>query len=141
MSYLFHEKETCNPDISEWDVSQVSNYVSKLCSKTFQPSLFKAWTIKSHIVDALSNPHKHDDVIHLWDNYTSTYSWLTFVLLCNSLHKQKAMFWGASAFNHDIGSWNVSSGEDFVSIGTENVCITMDYVLQLSHQVTHDFLL
>ena len=35
----------------------------------------------------------------------------------------------------------MSSGEDFVSIGTENVCITMDYVLQLSQQVTHDFLL
>ena len=53
------------------------------------------------------------------------------------------MFQDASAFNNDIGSWDVSSGEDFVSITTKNVKITMNYnASQHSHQqVTHDKIL
>ena len=36
------------------------------------------------------------------------------------MYAQQKMFLQASAFNQDIGSWNVSNGEDFVSISMKS---------------------
>ena len=32
MSYLFSQKDTCNPDIGSWDVSGVENFVSSIAT-------------------------------------------------------------------------------------------------------------
>ena len=55
---------------------------------------------------------------------------ITFVLCCWYLHLQAMMFYHVSAFNQDIGGWDVSNSEDFVSIAV-NV-ITYIYIFGLS---------
>ena len=46
------------------------------------------------------------------------------------------MFSGASAFNQDIGNWDVSSGEDFVSIA-----MNTNAAMYKSNHDTHNLLL
>ena len=46
------------------------------------------------------------------------------------------MFRGASAFNQDIGSWNVSNGEYFVSIA-----INTNTTVYKSNRVNHNLML
>ena len=47
------------------------------------------------------------------------------------------MFYGASAFNQDIGNWDVSNGEDFVSI----IMNTNAAIYNKSNHITHNILL
>ena len=56
--------------------------------------------------------------------------------LCYVYDSQGSMCYGSSVFDQDIGSWNVSSGTNFV--GASMVIIFVVYKLS---QVTHDYFL
>ena len=49
------------------------------------------------------------------------------VLPTNNINKQKSMFSGSSVFNKDIGQWNVSKGEYFVSMIRNVVAIVLTH--------------
>jgi hypothetical protein len=88
-SFLFSSKATFNDDIGDWDVAQGTNFVSTERSFGFQ---FKTIQYACDLIEA-----------HLTNNCLR-------LSLC-----QNGMFAGAAAFNQDISSWDVSSGTAFVS--------------------------
>ena len=53
---------------------------------------------------------------------------------------QGGMFFEALSFNQDIGNWDVSNGEDFVSI-IINTNVTMYESTHPTHHIAHNLLL
>ena len=84
MSLLFYNRN-CNPDISGWDVSKVTNFVSNnlICWKKY-----------------------------IW--YFELMFWFER-LLFSSVYSQQNMFNAHTSFNRDLSKWDVASGTNFVS--------------------------
>ena len=88
MTSVFLSQSNCNPDISGWDVSKVTNFVSNN-SIFWKNNCYFLLYIKLII--------------------------LSVCLLISSVYSQMEMFAGATSFNSDISKWDVSSGIYFVS--------------------------
>jgi surface protein len=104
MNRLFRNKGSCNPDIGDWDVSKVTNFVSQsIASMHVIFYLFISKTTKQSLTPffCLSNIATTPII----NNNTTLLRLLS----------QYYMFQGATAFNQDISSWDVSSGTLFVS--------------------------
>ena len=106
MYHLFWEKGSCNPDIGNWDVSNVTRFVSQsIASMHFTFYLFISKTTKQSLTRffCLSNIIATTPIMN--DNSTPPL-----------LLSQAWMFSRATTFNQNISNWNVSSGTDFVSV-------------------------
>ena len=104
MNHLFMNKGSCNPDIGDWNVSNVTNFVSQsIASMHVTFYLFISKTTKQSLTPffCLSNiattPIMKNNIAQL-------------IML-----SQNGMFYLATAFNQDISNWNVGSGTNFVS--------------------------
>ena len=111
---MFWEASAFNQDISNWDVSSGIHVVSGLgllwetCSSCYcflyYSSSSSEWT-------------KQTKALHT----SSFFNNLTTPIIVNNngapllLLSQRWMFAGATTFNQDISTWNVDSGQDFVS--------------------------
>ena len=82
----------CNPDVSNWNVSKVTSFVSKTLLQRLDVSFDEVFC----------HGYNHIIFTHLND-------------LSYMLQLQKWMFYNQTTFNQDIGSWDVSNGQDFVS--------------------------
>lgn len=96
-SDLFLDKTTFNSDISDWDVSNVTDMESMFeNASSFNQSL-NSWDV--------SNVTDMDSMFKGATNFNGNISsWNT-----GSVTRTGFMFYNASAFNQDIGSWDVSS--------------------------------
>ena len=105
---LFRDKGSCDPPIGSWNVSNVTNFVSQsIASMRFTFYLFIHKSAKRSLTQFICSSN---NII------------ATILVIFNVNHiarlpllSQSGMFLGATAFNQNIGGWNVSSGTHFVS--------------------------
>ena len=106
MKELFRAKANCNPPIGNWNVSQVTNFVSQsIASMHVRFYLFMSKTTKQGLTPFF---WCSSNIIATTPNFNNNVAPLLML-------SQNGMFYQASAFNADISTWNVSSGEYFVS--------------------------
>lgn len=96
MKYMF-SRSAFNQDISDWDVSLITDMSSMFRDNSMFNQNISAWDVSSvtnmSIMFGLASAFNQD--IRAWD--------------VSSVTKMNAMFSGASAFNQDISTWDVSS--------------------------------
>ena len=141
MESIFYEQGSCNPPIGDWDVSNVTNFVSQ--SIALLLVVFASWA-GWRTVAAVAF---HEGLLYcsciLYYNYAhcqhQTKSLTQFLSLSNIattaiinnntspilLLSQSFMFALALAFNQDISSWDVSKGTRFVSIGAVGILVLL----------------
>ena len=117
MSYLFWEKDQCNPNISGWDVLNVKDFVSHNKLFIVQTMIFVNGSLEisfCYMVDLML---------------------IMILFLSYLINIQKYMFKGAEAFNWNIGNGDVSSGQSFVSIKVKNIVTTINESTHVTHNL------
>ena len=133
MSGIFQYKDDCNPDISQWDVSRVTNFVSgetKTIIIMLLYDILQEYFYSSMIIISLVMCLTFFVIIMVLLPFLSLLLSGNHVLadLCIL---QDYMFYGASSFNQDIGGWNVSDGYNFVSGETNTIIIMLFYLYDI----------
>ena len=100
MSELFFQKTTFNDDISSWDVSNVTNMYALLWQATSFNQDISGWDLSNvtNMRYMFYDASAFNQDISSWD--------------VSSVNTMERMFYGASSFNQDIGTWDVSSVTD-----------------------------
>ncbi|EOD25033.1 hypothetical protein EMIHUDRAFT_237988 [Emiliania huxleyi CCMP1516] len=115
-------KETCNPDISAWNVSAVRDMSNTFRGASAFNQNIGPW-VTSGVTEMLcmfQGAASFDQDIGSWDTSAVTRMWATFYGASSfnqdigswdtsAVTTMNSMFGGASSFDQDIGSWNVSA--------------------------------
>ena len=96
MSFLFHEKSTCNPDIGSWDVSGVTSMESMFLRASSFNRYIGAWDVSAvKSMRAMFAYTPFNQEIGSWD--------------ASAVVDMTQMFYRARSFRGDIGLWDVSA--------------------------------
>ena len=96
MSELFYNKTTFNDDISNWDVSSVTNMYRMFENTAFNQDI-SYWNVSSvtNMSSMFERASAFNQDISSWD--------------VRNVTNMREMFWEATAFNQPIEAWDVSS--------------------------------
>ena len=114
---MFANKANCNPDISNWNTSSVTDFVSQFAASTFLLRLYSVehyeskQTNTSLTLSFFSTSQYHHYSPRYYDDRLEQYG----ILLLPHFRSQLEMFRGATSFNQDVSTWDTSSGNNFVS--------------------------